>query len=398
MERIKAMNYPIIRSIVYNVIKSMMFFFNTVFGIEKKIVFNSFGGKQYSDNPRAISEKMHELYPDYKIVWGCNNPKLNPYGLRPNYVQPIRTKTLRWFYEIATSFCYVENDSFQPAYYKSPNQFWIQTWHGDRGFKKILYESIEAKGLKNFRPIVEDKVADLCIAGSKYGTEIYYRKSFRYNGEIMCVGSPRNDKLLRISLKDKISLKNSIGVDLDAKILLYAPTYRQGTKSDLQNSNVDLKEVLRVLQSKGEKWICFIRSHTESKGIDIETDGKSFLDVTDYPDMADLLCISDMLITDYSSCAEDFILVEKPIILTIFDIEEYVKNSRSFAFPIEKCGHIFAHNQDELIGILNTVSDREYAESCKKVMSFYEVNETGEASYCVCRRIDEEYRKMKKTH
>lgn len=36
--------------------------------MEKKVLFQSFDGKQYSDNPRAISEKLHELFPDYKIV------------------------------------------------------------------------------------------------------------------------------------------------------------------------------------------------------------------------------------------------------------------------------------------------------------------------------------------
>ena len=64
---------------------------NTLAGVrrplEKKVVFDSFKGRQYSDNPRAISEKLHELYPEYKQVWALTKEKINEPGLLPDYVK-----------------------------------------------------------------------------------------------------------------------------------------------------------------------------------------------------------------------------------------------------------------------------------------------------------------------
>lgn len=54
--------------------------------------------------------------------------------------------------------------------------------------------------------------------------------------------------------------------------------------------------------------------------------------------MADLLLISDLLITDYSSCAGDFIRKNKGAIFAVFDKEEYQEKCREIPFDIEKAG------------------------------------------------------------
>ena len=49
------------------------------------------------------------------------------------------------------------------------------------------------------------------------------------------------------------------------------------------------------------------------------------IDATDYPDMQELLAVSDCLISDYSSCIWDYSIMGKPIYLYTPDVDEYDK-------------------------------------------------------------------------
>ena len=39
----------------------------------KTIVFESFGGKNYSDSPKYIYEYMQKYYPNYRYIWSFKN-------------------------------------------------------------------------------------------------------------------------------------------------------------------------------------------------------------------------------------------------------------------------------------------------------------------------------------
>lgn len=363
--------------------KVYVFTYGRFHKIEKKVLFESFGGKQYSDSPRAISEKLHKIYPEYQIVWKLNRNFKDKYNIVPNYIKVISTEK-EFLKELATSMCYVTNENMEPQKYKRRKQLFIQTWHGDRGFKKILYET----WLKRKRPIpiTDNKVTDFCVAASEYG-ENMYRDAFNYQGNIMKVGMPRNDKLVKIEKDEIEKVKKSLGIPNNMKILLFAPTFRDNI-SLKQEVLIDIDRILQILEQKGEEWMCLVRAHSTSKGLNVKDNNQRIVNVTDYPDMADLLLISDMLITDYSSSAGDFILMRKPVILAVFDYKEYIENSRNLKFPIEDSGFIIAYNQKELENIIATKNLNDYYESCERVKTFYGIVETGEASRQICDEIN----------
>lgn len=352
--------------------------------IEKKILFSSFAGKQYSEDPRAISEKLHQLYPEYKIVWSFVDKNRTDYII-PDYVARVGTK-IDFYKEFSTSAAFVTTNAIETNIYKRKGQFIVQTWHGDRGFKKCLYEAWK----DNKRPtrIIDNKVTDLCVAASDYGENVY-RKAFGYYGEILKIGMPRNDKLINCGADEINAIKNNLHIDKNKKLLLYAPTFRDHN-SNIQNSLIDIHSTLAQLNKKGEDWICLIRAHSASKGISVP-DANNVIDVSKYPDMADLLLISDMLITDYSSCAGDFLLRKKPIILAVFDKRDYEENCRSLKFPIEESGYFIANNQDELNSIIRNKTDQEFKGMCEKVLNYYKTVESGKASEEICRRIHKSY-------
>lgn len=353
--------------------------------IQKKVLFDSFGGRQYSDNPRAVSEKLHELYPDYQVTWLLTGD--DQYKLVPDYVTIVRPGAAL-YREIATSCCFVTNAGITSAINKRENQLFIETWHGDRPLKKILYAIENNEKTDN----IDRKVTDLCIAGSIAGVQ-QFREAFLYQGEVLCVGTPRNDKLVTCDAKLQNALKQRLGLDAQCKVLLYAPTFRDNNRLDAKVM-VNLKETIAELEQQGEKWVCLIRTHLGSSTMQYAYDKSKFLDVTSYPDMTDLLCITDILITDYSSCAGDLVVRNKMVILAVFDIEEYKSNCRDLVYDIEEIGFFVAHNQDELNSILRNRNDADIGNSCRKVKEFFGIKETGKASEEICKRINDYYSRI----
>lgn len=356
--------------------------------IERKVVFWSFFGKQYSDNPKAISDKMQELYPDYEIVWLLKkrqpSDEMIPKTVRVVYENDRKGGFLR---EILTSCCFVYNCELGWNIPKRKGQYFIQTWHGDRFVKKIILDYN-----KTIDEIGDNKLTDICLAGSKFGVETLYRHSFGYEGKVTEFGCPRNDILINRDTKRERIIRNRLNIPDDYKVLLYAPTFRDNNKHN-QQANVDLDDVLNRLCKTGNKWMCLVRAHVAADGISYSSKSDRIVNVSEYPDMADLLSITDMLLTDYSSCATDFILTGKPVILCLFDMDDYQNNSRAFKVNPEDLGFYIAHNQNELNYIIDNSTDEQYREKDEAVMQFYGVTETGKASELICQAIDEHYRK-----
>lgn len=323
------------------ILRSFTRFYGWFHPVKKQILFSSWG--HFADSEREIGEQMHRLFPDYKLVWLLAD-KPDKYHMLPDYITPIFVKDKLTFYkQLAVSFCFISNVGLRPNIYKRRKQLFIQTWHGDRPIKKIGYEMDKFSTSFPCR-IIDNLLTDFCVSGSDKGT-IQYREAFRYKGEIVQQGMPRNDKLITKEF-DPIAIKKRLNIPQKCKVLLYAPTFRDNLV-DKQQVLVDLTATLKVLKQKypSKPWVCLLRAHNSSAGFK-EYD-KGIINVSDYPDMTDLLCITDILLTDYSSCAGDFILMRKPVILTIFDSKKY-QQCRSLKYPLEETGFMLAHNQEEL--------------------------------------------------
>lgn len=360
---------------------------------ERSVFFASFRG-QYSDNPRAISECLHQMAPDVKIVWMVK-PQFRKYV--PDYVTVVPPAHRLALKAQARANAWVLNYVNQKHVgdYKGRDTFYIQTWHGDRGLKAIGYLSENSKS-KKFSGYDLDR-CDLIVAGSDYGVK-KARQGLHYEGEVIVEGMPRNDKLVNIGRYggEAAKVRQQLGIADNLKILLYAPTYRDEERS--QQCAIDIPSSIASLEADGEKWICLIRSHSLSKGFSTPNSQLStpnsqlptvnYKDVTSYPDMADLLLISDLLITDYSSCAGDFILTGRPLVLAHFDRDDYYKaQKRSLWVEPEEAGYLVAKNQDELNQILSKLRSYDHQAIAGKLNRFYGTKETGRSSEAIARRI-----------
>ncbi len=366
--------------------KNVYVFFCRAFDRSKKreVLFVSFDGRSYSDNPRAVSENLHELYPDVSITWFLK--KSADRANVPGYVKikdPSDTKS--YYKTMATVPVVVTNFAF-PDIKKGKKQHYIQTWHGDRAFKKIQYDNPFVTP-DFFRPESKEGFCDLCIAGSEYG-ERKFRSAFRYKGEILSVGTPRDDRLMALSAGEPEKIKASLHIPSGTKILLYAPTIRKGQSSGFEAKDIDFEKTLSCIEKcLGGKWMCLLRAHPGNKIISGVEKNERIVDVSSYGDMADLLLISDMLITDYSSTAGDYALLKRPIVLFQADREEYTKTERDFYFDVKSSPYFIAEGQEELEKIISSLTYDKAYKNCEEILKFYGCTETGKASEAVVERI-----------
>lgn len=355
---------------------------------DKMVTFKSFGGTSYSDNPRAISEKLYEIDNSIKIVWILAE-KSNRWGIVPNYVKVVKRNNIPGVWNcFARTKVYVTNENCD-KFPKHRDQCIISTWHGDRAFKKILFDVNDR--CRDFVTEAIPYYCDYAITGSKYG-EMQFKSAFRYQGEILKYGCPRNDLLLHPDINRIKNIREKLGIEDGIKLLLFAPTFRiinSINKTGKDYLGIDLKSIREVLKRRGDDWIILLRAHPILLEYSGWKTGEGFIDVTRYEDMADLLAISDILVTDYSSSAGDFALTGKPILLFQSDIEDYLKNDRELYFEMNSSPYYVAHNQTEAEQLLSEITMEKARKNCLDILDFYGAYETGEASYKVAQKIIE---------
>lgn len=375
------------KKIKYFVFYILYFILSPFFKIKKRIFFVCFNFTQYSDSQRAICEKMHALYPDYDLIWLYRpNPKMQLH-LFPTYVRFIKFSYFRFLKYLSSSFCVINNFEYTKEFIKKKKQFFIQTYHGDRYFKKVLFDCNP-----NHKNIMDGDVVDLGISGSDFSEQRLYKISLRYDGPLLKIGMPRNDLLVTRNTSRESILKE-LGIKNDKRILLFAPTFRDSDNGFFHN----YLDFNRLLLTLGDDYVICYRLHKASLKSDIiQTD--KIIDVTDYYDISNLLVVADMLITDYSSCACDFALTEKPVILTLFDYEDYVSKSRGLCMDVETIGFKCAYNMEDLVNIINETSDQEFVERDLTVLKKYGTHETGKSSQKICELINETYERRVLLH
>lgn len=357
-----------------------------------KVVFCCFQGRSYGDNPRNISERLHERCPEAKIVWLLTRDgEKRCRDTLPDYVKPVYYKTKEAFLEQATARVWVDNFTKQRYLtLKRGYQFYIQTWHGDRAIKKICYDlNLPHDGRR-----IEEQCSRV-LTGSTFGENLY-RTAFRYRGEYIRAGAPRNDILVKNDPADIKRVREGLSIPEGTRLLLYAPTYREKNEVLSKDLQMDLDRTLRCLEkSTGERWLCMYRAHYLSKGIDLEAVRDRIVDVTQYEDMAELLLAADMVLTDYSSCAMDYILRDRPAIFYAPDWDNYVA-TRGVYFDIHDTPFMIAANQEELEALIEGLTPESARANCAAIRDYFGYYETGRATDAACDYIIERLGSAKK--
>ena len=311
--------------------------------LQNRVCFSSFSGRQYSDSPRCISGQLLEEHPEIQQVWAFNEPEKFRF-LEEKGIKVVKYKSMEYLYYVMTSKVYVDNVEFWSILKFRPGQMVLQTWHGGGAYKRVGGHRIDVNKRKQNHDMAKMNQINLFLSSSRAFTKYVIRGAYRYRGEVLECGLPRNDCLLSPAPADK--LRRELGIPGDARVLLYAPTFRNSHTLDLYD--VDFPRLKNALEARfGGEWVILLRMHYYLSDRVQAIDLPWVQDVTDYPDMKDLLLCADVLLTDYSSCMWDFSLMHRPCFLYARDIAAY-QGERDFYTPIESWPFPLAADNDEL--------------------------------------------------
>lgn len=291
------------------------------------IVFESMWGRKYSCNPQHLYEYVDAHYPMYKCVWSLNDERM---PIKGNGIR-VRRGSQEYYHYLATAKYFVNNVNFETGYVKREGQIEIQTMHGTP--LKTLGLDVETdfpNEKSRIRYIEKNSRWDYLLVQGRFMKEKAY-DCFQFEKEILECGYPRTDILFNTD-KDKIlDIKKDLGLPLDKKIILYAPTWRMKGTFDMR---LDLE---KLREAFGEQYIVLVRLHHLCAPEDwIEADNQFVFDLHAYKCVEDLYLISDMLITDYSSVMFDYALLDRPMIFYMYDLAEYRDNLRGLYVDIEQ--------------------------------------------------------------
>lgn len=239
------------------------------------------------------------------------------------------------FKKLAGSRYIFLNDNFFPLAFMdfSPKNTIVQLWHAP-GASKKFGGSVDIES-RDILKKISDKT-DYLIVTSK-NIIGYYGEAFQMDkGKIKPFGLPRMDYYFENHDLDKIKKDfcSKYNVSSDKKIVLYAPTFRDEEKYNNVFDYLDLEKFNRELS---DEYVLALRLHPKIKNFykdDISSKGQ-YIDVSNFESEQELMQISDILITDYSSIMIEYSALDKPTVFFTYDLEYYLTNERGFYYDFK---------------------------------------------------------------
>lgn len=349
---------------VYKEIKLIFakIFYLDIFKIQNnKIVFDNFLGKGYGCNPKYIAEEIIKEQLDYELVWLVKDIKSE----MPQQIRKVKYGSIRALYELATAKVWIDNVRNYKGIDKKEQQFYIQTWHGSIGLKKVekaVEDKLDPQYILQAKN--DGKITNLMITNNMSQYE-EFKQTYWYNGEVQCCGLPREDVLYKNNKNITEKVYKYFNIESNRKIVLYAPTFRNESNGNVYMSQYE--ECCKALNKKfSSDYIMLVKMHPnvimDSSFVKYN---KNIKNATMYPDIQELISVADVVITDYSSVAFEAGIVNKKVFLIAKDFEEYIKKERQFKFDLNDIPFKIAKTESELIENINKFSYNEYKQRLK---------------------------------
>ena len=372
-------------------------------------VFTSFGG-HYSDNPKYISQKLHEISPETRIVWLVKKEYLESL---PEYVLGV------------------DIGSPEADHYRGRAQVVVDNVYGDRAFSRMSNSLSDKIKLRAFRflngkktqktyttwhgtPLkrmgrdqIGNTVYDFScphttmMLGNKFTLDIMQHLTFD-KIKMELIGTPRND-ILFADGDYAAKMREKLGLPNDKKLLLYAPTFRNDGKDtegkNLQRSGldqlneIDFDKLFATLSEKfGGEWAFVCRFHyhvakmVDWDGLNAKYEGR-FINGNLHDDMSEYMLCADMLMTDASSCMFDYSVTGKPCFLYFPDLENYKNKERGFYIDVEELPYPLAVSFEELDRNVKTFDAEAYKAKTDEMLKKFGFVDDADSSERIVRFI-----------
>ncbi len=345
----------------------------------------------YTCNPKYIYEEMIRRRLNYKIVWLVNTRKVKKLDY-PDNVRVIPLNSVKGLREVYSSKIWLDNGIVFSDYFdKKEGQLHIQTMHGSLGIKRLDNAVLcrNARG-KSGQIVVqrESNETDYVITNSKFEEDVFHTVFWK-NTAMVRLGHARTDILFSTN-SDRITqireeLFHRYGIPTEKKLVLYAPTHRTGLT--IENLSIDYRDMTEALQKKfGDEFAVMIRMHKRTKNIvldNVEEDDKLeervLYDVTNYPDIQELMLVTTIGITDYSSWIYDYVLTRRPGFIFATDLERYNTNTGLY-YPLEETPFPVCKSHEQLIHHIEAFDYEQYLNRVEEFLKEKQSVDDGESA------------------
>lgn len=349
--------------------------------VENRILFET--NDDFTDNSRALFDYMvANGYNDkYELVWLVHEPeKYREYAVKNvkfvrNFKKDSKIRCAKAYKYALTSKYIFYTQAFNWIGMARKNQVFVNLWHGC-GYKAN----------KNGRKVF----FDYCLVPG----EIFVKTKMEFFGctskKLLTIGYPRYDMMLRGSSKAEKYCDKLLKEADSNKMVLWMPTYRHASSERLNEETLNNEFNIPIIDDsdkllelneycKQNHILLVIKKHYLQIPYDF---GEKVLNNIVYLENSDLekngvqlyefIHYADALISDYSSVAIDYLLLDKPLGFTLDDYEAYTE-SRGWVFedPLEYMPGKHMYNMQDFKNFIADIIDNkdEYAADRAKVRS-----------------------------
>lgn len=356
---------------------------------DKMIVYEAFHGKGLVCNPYAIFKYLvnHEDYKDYTHVWAVNNLEadfIKEYSHLKN-VKFVRIYGRDYLKAISRAKYLINNVTFPIYFQKREGQVYINTWHGTP--LKHLGNDENTAAMDAAKNMIRNMMCcDYFLNQNKFSTDAM-KSAFElediYKGEFIEEGYPRTDIILNTDTEVMKEKLRKIGIHINKKVVLYAPTWR-GTVQKVENNTSRLAEdIKRLKEMVGDEYDILLKLHQlEYKYVDAINEEGIYSIPVEW-DANEILSITDILITDYSSIYFDYLVTGKPILFYMYDKERYIDTRGTYiAVTEENMPGPILRNIEEVTNAIKEIEvvKERYAEQYAQAVKQYCAKQDGQVT------------------
>ncbi len=319
---------------VFNLLFFILF---RIFPIDKNLIVMESEG-DFTDNSQALYKYMQKngYLKKYKVVWLADHPeKLKEKNIFAVYKYKNKLN-LSLDYYLATCKYYIYDHNNVISKYRRKSQIVFNLWHG------VPYKSNKVQNSNQLR-INYDKF----LSTGEYCTKAL--AEFLNAPEEMAVelGYPRIDYFFFDLKRIKSKLEKRFKFSYYKKTILWMPTFRQSNDKSLSENYMQNETGLPIFETK-EQLVKFnkflqdnnilfvLKLHPLQANLPIFSEKYSNILILKNEDLIEMniqiyqfIPLTDAIVSDYSSVAIDYMVLNKPIVYTLDDYEDYAK-SRGF--------------------------------------------------------------------
>lgn len=317
-----------------------------------KIMFVCFGGRQYGDSPKCIYEQMlrDKRFEKANYCWAFIEPSKHEIFKG----EKVKVDTFSYYYNLFKSNVWVTNSGVERGLtFKPKGRYYIDTWHGSA----LKCGGVDSPEGNEAFGTIQDSTGETWCAQSEFDLHHLSRAYCVPEENFILVGMPRNDELVANNNDAyKQGIKKKLNIPPDKRVILYAPTYREYLRDNDNNCIIAPPINIEKLKNElGDKYVFLFRCHYEVvKSMNMVEDDFC-RNLSSYPSVNDLMIISDILISDYSSIFSDFSILEKPMLCFTYDYDEYLRK-RGLYYDIREELKSWISTEDELIAELKDLN------------------------------------------